>query len=71
MSEPTVPTRIHGGMTVNEIIREYPATVELFNRFGIDACCGGAMPIRAAAQRDGADLEELWSALRSVTENRT
>lgn len=71
MSEPTVPTRIHGGMTVNEIIREYPAAVELFNRFGIDACCGGAMPIRAAAQRDGADLEELWSALRSVTENRT
>lgn len=49
--------------TVNEVIRSHPATVEVFNRFGIDACCGGAAPVRAAALRDGADAAALWDAL--------
>lgn len=50
--------------TVNEVIRSHPATVEVFNRYGIDACCGGAASVRAAALRDGADPETLWDALQ-------
>ena len=49
--------------TVNEIIRLHPATVEVFNRFGIDACCGGAAPVSDAAVRDGADADALVAAL--------
>ena len=50
-------------LTVNEFIREFPATVQVFNAFGIDACCGGAVPVRDAAERDGADAEALLEAL--------
>ena len=50
-------------MTVNEAIRLHPATVGVFNEFGIDACCGGAVPIREAAVRDGADPQVLLDAL--------
>ncbi|HEX7117941.1 MAG TPA: DUF542 domain-containing protein [Longimicrobiales bacterium] len=55
-------------MTVNEVIREFPDTVAVFNEFGIDACCGGAAPIVEAARRDGADPAALLSALRAVVE---
>jgi regulator of cell morphogenesis and NO signaling len=51
---------------VNEVIRTHPATVEAFNRFGIDACCGGAASIREAAVRDGADPDALLAALNEI-----
>jgi iron-sulfur cluster repair protein YtfE (RIC family) len=55
-------------LTVNELIARYPATVEVFNRFDIDSCCGGAVPVRAAAERDGADLAEVTAALQAAVE---
>jgi regulator of cell morphogenesis and NO signaling len=51
---------------VNEVIRTHPATIAVFNRFGIDTCCGGAAPIDEAAMRDGADPETLLTALNEV-----
>lgn len=59
-------TRIGAESIVNEVIRTHPETVEVFNRFGIDACCGGAAPVRAAAVRDGADPHALLVALREA-----
>jgi iron-sulfur cluster repair protein YtfE (RIC family) len=53
-------------LTVNEVIRRYPASVEVFNRHGIDACCGGASPVPEAAQRDGADADVVISELRQI-----
>jgi regulator of cell morphogenesis and NO signaling len=57
---------IHAGLTVNEAIRRFPATVAVFNEFGIDACCGGAAPLTEAAERDGADPDALLDALRAA-----
>lgn len=53
-------------MTVNEAIRRFPATVEIFNRYGIDACCGGSAPVAEAAVRDGADPVALQTELLRV-----
>ncbi|HSK21162.1 MAG TPA: DUF542 domain-containing protein [Longimicrobiales bacterium] len=53
-------------LTVNEAIRRYPGTVAIFNRHGIDACCGGAAPVAEAAERDGADLVALENELMQV-----
>jgi regulator of cell morphogenesis and NO signaling len=50
-------------MTVNETIRRYPRTVEVFRRFGVDACCGGASPIVEAAARADVDVVTLMRAL--------
>lgn len=66
----TNPQAIDADLTVNEAIRRYPATVAVFNDFGIDACCGGAAPLAEAAVRDGADLQELLRSLRLVAEAR-
>ncbi len=53
-------------LTVNEVIGLWPATVAVFNRFGIDACCGGAVTVRVAALRDGADPGAVETALRDA-----
>jgi regulator of cell morphogenesis and NO signaling len=53
-------------MDVNEAIRRFPATIAIFNHFGIDACCGGAAPISTAAERDGADKDALLAALNDA-----
>lgn len=51
------------GMTVNDILAKFPETISIFNDFGIDACCGGAVSLSDAAKRDGADIEKITAAL--------
>jgi regulator of cell morphogenesis and NO signaling len=55
---------------VDELTARYPDTIAVFNRFGIDSCCGGGVPIAEAARRDGADFDELLTALRAAVERR-
>ena len=63
---------IERSMSVNEILARYPATIPVFNVFGIDACCGGAASLEDAASRDGADLASLLGALeRAATDAPT
>ena len=56
-------TPIPDTLTVNETIRRFPATVAVFKAFGIDACCGGALPIATAAARHGVDTGVLAEML--------
>lgn len=50
-------------LTVNEIVARHPRSIGIFNAFGIDSCCGGAIAVDDAARRDGADGEALLDAL--------
>lgn len=61
----TVTYDVDPTWTVNEAIARVPAAITVFNRLGIDACCGGAATIAEAAIRDGIDLETLLDALRT------
>ena len=63
-------TQIDKESTVNEIVAQYPDSITVFNQFGIDSCCGGAVPVTEAAQRDGADVDELLAALQEVIDRR-
>jgi regulator of cell morphogenesis and NO signaling len=55
---------------VNDVIQSHPDTTNVFNEFGIDACCGGAVSVQDAAVRDGADPAALLNALNSVVAGR-
>jgi len=59
MADSTIDTRV----SVNEMVARHPETMPVFNRFGLDTCCGGGAPIADAARRDGANLDELVKAL--------
>jgi iron-sulfur cluster repair protein YtfE (RIC family) len=59
-------TKIDPTASVNDVITRYPATIPVFNKFGLDTCCGGGAPIVDAARRDGADLGALLDELRKA-----
>ncbi|MEO6778010.1 MAG: DUF542 domain-containing protein [Gemmatimonadaceae bacterium] len=65
---PSGTEAIQATSIVNETLQQYPATTAVFNDFGIDACCGGAVSIHDAAVRDGADPAELLDAVNSAIE---
>ena len=53
-------------VAVNEMVARHPETMPVFNRFGLDTCCGGGAPIAEAARRDGVNLDELVKALNEA-----
>lgn len=50
---------LDASLTVNEILRRWPATAVVLNSYGVDLCCGGALPLIGAAASVGADLDSL------------
>jgi iron-sulfur cluster repair protein YtfE (RIC family) len=57
---------IHGERTINDMIREHPESVAVFHRLGLDACCGGSLPIRVAAARHGLDPDQVLALLHEA-----
>lgn len=53
-------------MTVNEALRRIPNAGLVLNAFGVDACCGGANTLEAAARDAGIAPAVLLDALASV-----
>ncbi|HSE98377.1 MAG TPA: DUF542 domain-containing protein, partial [Blastocatellia bacterium] len=56
----------NGTMTVREIALEVPGATRLFEKMGIDYCCGGAKPIAEACQAAGVTVEEVVRSLEQV-----
>jgi regulator of cell morphogenesis and NO signaling len=50
-------------MTLDEVMANYPATMAVFNGFGVDSCCGSHRTVREAAALDGVDEGALLVAL--------
>lgn len=62
----SVERTINPNLTLNEVVRRYPAALGVFNAYGLDTCCGGALPIVEAARRHGLELSDLLAALEQV-----
>ena len=52
--------------SVNEVLRMAPASGAVFNRYGVDTCCGGGLPLEQAAAEAGVPLDELLKALEPL-----
>ncbi|HET7461816.1 MAG TPA: DUF542 domain-containing protein [Longimicrobium sp.] len=53
-------------LTVNEITVRHPAALQVFQHYGVDACCGGGKPLEEVAARHGHDLDGLLADLRAA-----
>jgi regulator of cell morphogenesis and NO signaling len=51
---------------VAALVLEQPGRARVFERFEIDYCCGGKVPLRAACAERGLDLELVLGALREA-----
>lgn len=49
--------------TVADIAAAVPSSVRVFQRYGIDFCCGGKTPLAVACQERGLPLADLVSAI--------
>jgi regulator of cell morphogenesis and NO signaling len=52
--------------TVRDIAMENPAAVRVFERYGIEYCCGGKVPLAEACAAKGVSLEEVIASLDEV-----
>src|SRR5208283_4227440 len=53
--------------TVREIALEQPHSIRVFERFGIDYCCGGRKPLGEACIARDLSSDEVLAALASAT----
>lgn len=53
-------------MIINEVIKNHPQTIKVFNDYKVDSCCGGGAAIETTAKRDGVDIEGLLRALNDA-----
>ena len=56
-------------MTINDIIKTYPLTITVFNKFRVDSCCGGGQTVEKTATADSVDVKALLRALNEAVEN--
>lgn len=54
--------------TVRDLAVENPAATRVFERFGIDYCCGGNQPLEQACQRAGVSLDDVIDSLEMEEE---
>ncbi|HET6578054.1 MAG TPA: DUF542 domain-containing protein [Gemmatimonadales bacterium] len=50
-------------LTVNEVLAATPGTADIFNRLGVDTCCGGTLTLTDAARAAGIAPGALRAAL--------
>jgi regulator of cell morphogenesis and NO signaling len=48
---------------VASLVLDVPARARVFERFGIDDCCGGGVPLAEACAERGLPLDEVVTAL--------
>ena len=53
--------------TVREIATENPATVRVFEKYGIEYCCGGKVPLADACAAKGLNVDEVIASLEAAT----
>lgn len=54
---------ITADQTVNEIITRHPRTMAVFERHGIDSCCGGGLQLAEVARKHRLDFIALLAEL--------
>lgn len=61
-------TTLHPQTTVGQLVAERPARSRVFEKLGIDYCCGGKLPLAEACSRKGLDAASVLATLSAMEE---
>ena len=64
----TVANALDCTQTVNAIVTAHPATLAVFDAWGIDRCCGGQHAVEEVVRRHGLDGAALCAELSAAVE---
>jgi len=53
--------------TVRDIATENPAAVRVFEKYGIDYCCGGRVPLAQACANKGLNVDDVIASIEAAT----
>jgi len=67
MSTSTLST-LKPEQTVGQIAAEFPASVGVFEKYGIDFCCGGKLPVSEACASKSLDAAQLLAEVEQALE---
>lgn len=59
-------TTLHPQTTVGQLVAERPARSRVFEKLGIDYCCGGKLPLAEACSRKGLDAASVLATLEAI-----
>lgn len=59
---------INGTTRVGDIAAKIPASIEVFERFGVDFCCNGDRPLAEALAGTGASARDILAEIERVAE---
>ena len=57
---------IDRALSLNAIAQREPRALEVFARYGLDACCGGAKSLETACERHQVPIDELLNELTAL-----
>jgi iron-sulfur cluster repair protein YtfE (RIC family) len=63
----TIPrAAITGDLSLNDIAAQQPRALEVFDRLGLDSCCGGAKALSVVCEKHNLNLHEVLRDLRAL-----
>ncbi len=57
---------ITGALSLNEIAAQQPRALEVFDRLGLDSCCGGAKTLALVCEKHQLNLDEVLRDLHAL-----
>ena len=60
-------TAINGDLSVSDIVRSDYRTADVFQKYGIEYCCGGKFPLNTICEMKGVDMIALYEELDIIT----
>ncbi len=62
-------TNLNAQTQVGQFVTEHPCVARIFEKFGIDYCCGGRQPLSSACEARGVNIEEVLSDISKALQS--
>ena len=62
----STPSPITGDLSLNEITAQQPRALEVFDKLGLDSCCGGAKSLAVVCEKHQLSLDDVLRDLQAL-----